>query len=76
MIIRLTILETVALLGLVTLFLSIIERSIYVNTYYWLLLIPTLIMIAYIFQNFPTKQKVAKQIEMNILNPLRFKTII
>ncbi len=71
MLIQIAILEGVALFGLVILFISIQEGLIYTNSYYWLLFTPTIIMIIYIIKNFPTKQKIAQQIEENILKPLR-----
>jgi len=71
MLIQIAVLEFVALFGLVILFLSIQEGVIYANSDYWLLLTPLVIMILFIIKNFPTKQKMAEQIENNILNPLR-----
>ena len=71
MIIQIAILDAVALFGLVILFLSIQERVIYSDSDYWLLFIPAIIMILSIIKNFPTKQKIAEQIEKYFLQPLR-----
>jgi hypothetical protein len=71
MLIKISIMEFVALFGLVVLFLSIQEGLIYTNSDYWLLFTPTIIMIIYIIKNFPTKQKIAEQLEENFLKPLR-----
>ncbi|MEJ2546162.1 MAG: hypothetical protein P8Y99_19025 [Calditrichaceae bacterium] len=71
MIIRMVMLEGVALYGIVILFLCVKDGIIYTNSNYWFLLSPSIIMIAYIAQNFPTKQKVAEQIEEDILKPIR-----
>lgn len=71
MLIQIAILEFVALFGLVVLFLSIQEGLIYSNNNYWLLFIPAIIMILFIIKNFPTKQKIADQIEENFLKPVR-----
>ena len=71
MLIQIAILEFVALFGLVILFISIQEGLIYSDSDYWLLFVPAIIMILYIIKNFPTKQKMAEQIENNFLKSLR-----
>ena len=71
MIIKMAMLEGVALFGLVNLFYFITDGTIYTNNNYWLVLIPAFIMFVYIIINFPTKQKIAEQIEKDFLEPLR-----
>ena len=71
MIIKMAMLEGVALFGLVNLFYFITDGTIYTNNNYWLVLIPAFIMFVYIIINFPTKQKIAEQIEKDFLENLR-----
>ena len=71
MIIRLAMLEGVALFGVVALFIAVQDGTIYTDQKYWGLLIPAGLFFLYIYANFPFKQRVIDQIENELIKPIR-----
>lgn len=67
MIIRLALLEAVALFGLVILMLSILNGSIHENGIYWYLTAPLFLLIILVLTNFIPKEKMIMRIEGEIL---------
>ncbi len=71
MIIRLALLEGIALFSLVVLIQSLFIGVIYYNSNYWLLSIPVFIVIAVVFTNYFSKEKTVSRIESGILYKLQ-----
>lgn len=71
MIIRLALLEVVALFGLMLLYLSAINGSLHVRSIIWLTSIPAFIFFGFVFLNFPTKERIIENIDNTILKKLR-----
>jgi len=66
-IIRLALLEGVALFGIVILLLAVTQFTIYSQSAYWLCLTPSVILFAYLYLFFPTRDRVIFYIENNFL---------
>ena len=71
MIIRLALLDGVALFGLVLLLLSASNGSLHERSIIWLALTPVVILLGFVFLTFPTKEKIVENIDTNILRKLR-----
>ncbi len=74
MIIRLAMLEAISLFGLVILIQSVLSGIIYHNNNYWLLTIPSLILIMVVLSNYISKEKTISRIESDILFSLQNHT--
>lgn len=71
MIIRLALLESISFLGMVILFLSVVNGYIYYHSLLWLLVLPWLFQAIYTVQNYVPKEKYLDRIENDFLVPLR-----
>lgn len=70
MIVRLTLLESVSMLGLLLLFVSTMNGATDNHPGMWLLLAPTVIQIVYTYKNLPTKESVSEFIDVHILRKI------
>ncbi len=71
MVVRLAMLEGIALFGLVILILSVSDGTIYDNSNYWLLIIPLLVLIIVAVTQYLSKDKILSRIENDILSKIR-----
>jgi hypothetical protein len=71
MVIRLALLEVVALFGLILLCLSAINGSLHVRSIIWLTSTPAVIFLYFVFSNFSSKERIIENIDNNILKKLR-----
>ncbi len=67
-VIRLALLEGVAVFGLLIVLVAVTQFSIYTQSAYWLCLTPSVIFFAYIYLFFPTRERVIFYFENNFLN--------
>lgn len=67
-IIKFAMLEGAALLGLVTLILSVLNSSLHYNDIYWLAIVPMLVMNSIFILTFPNKERVVQLISDKILS--------
>jgi len=75
MIIRLAMLDGVAIFGLFVLYYAVSNNLIYSQPIYWISIIPLIIIVLFVYFYFPTKEKIIFYIEKNILDKLRRETI-
>lgn len=71
MIIRLAMLEGVALFGMVVLYLSVTNGELFFRPLLWLWVIPGIILVFFIFQNYLFKESYVDRIENQILARLK-----
>ena len=71
MIVRLALLESVSMLGLILLFVSTTNGAAGNRPGVWLLLTPAFTQIIYTYKTFPTKENIAEFIDANIVRKLK-----